>query len=227
MRVAIVVICHVDHAEHERLAETSKLTMGKTATDEVKIWYVWGAGRNKKDDNDYITDFHEDRGAILKKTLSFIEWYRNEPFDYIFRVNDGAYIDIPNMLEFLKDKPRERFYCGTPGSVDGIRFCSGSGFFLSRDLVQMIYENKWEFHDRHIDDVAIGEFMMNHGVPVDERATRVILYYDEWTRTIGENVVTKEEFGDTKVYHWRLRCDDGMREVDCEHMKRLYNTLHK
>ncbi len=227
MRVAIVVICYVDKSEHEILAETSKQTMGMTATEEVKVWYVWGAGRSKKDENDYITSFHEDRGAVLKKTLSFFEFYRNEPFDYILRINDGSYIDIPKMIQFLEDKPKENFYCGIPGNVVGIDFASGSGFFLSKDLVHLIYDNIHEFHDRHIDDVAIGEFMMRHNIPIDQRAIRVMLHYDGWTRQVGGDVLKAEDFDNSKIYHYYLRCDDGNRWVDCEHMKRLYSTLNK
>ncbi len=226
MKVAIVVICLADKGEHELLAETNKDTMGRTATEDVKIFYVWGLGREKKDEQDFITYFREDHGAVLKKTLAFFEHYVNEEFDYILRVNDGAYIDIPVMLEFLKDKPRTKFYCGILGNVVGINFASGSAFFLSKDLIQLIVALKDQFHEMHIDDVAIGEFMMNNGIPIHEGAIRIILHYDGKTRQITEEVYREEDFDESKVYHWRLRCDDGHREVDCEHFKRLYQTLN-
>lgn len=227
MKVAIVVICLADRGEHEELARVNKETFGRTATEDVKIFYVWGNNGKKKDNNDYVYPFLEDHGAVLKKTLAFFQDYKNEEYDYILRVNDGAYIDIPVMLEFLKDKPRERFYCGIPGTVVGINFASGSAFFLSRDLVHLIVDNMWQFHERHIDDVAIGEFMQNFGIPIDNRAVRVILHYDGKTRQIGDKVCTAAEFDESKCYHWRLRCDDGQRWVDCDHFRRLYETLHK
>jgi len=226
MKVAIVVICYVDKGEHEMLAETSKQTMGLTATDDVKIWYVWGQGRTKADTNDFITSHHEDRGAVLKKTLAFLQHYQYEDFDYILRINDGSYIDIPNMLAFLKDKPKEKFYCGIPGNVVNIDFASGSGFFLSRDLVKLMMEHIYEFGEHLISDVAIGEFMMKHNVPIDLRANRMIIHYDGGTRQIGNEVFRIEDFDHSKIYHYYCRSGDGDRWVDCEHMKRLYHELN-
>ena len=225
-KVIILVVCYADKSEYDELAKAIKETWGRTETGDCKIWYVWGRGRNKQDYNDFIIDVKEDFGSLLKKTLAFFEFIKNEDFDYIFRTNTGSYVDTIRIVEHLKDKPRTNFYSGVPGYVDGIRFASGSGFFLSRDLVLLSESKRKDFGDDHIDDVSFGRFMARHGVKIDESCIRFTWTINGNIRQIGEPIIAEEKFPHDKIYHWRLRTDDGQRFWDCEKMYQLYNELN-
>ncbi len=146
---------------------------------------------------------------LLWKTLGYLFKHRHDEFDYVVRVNVGAYICIDRLISYLNNSPKERFYCGQVGEFDGIKFVSGSCFILSRDLVMLALRNIKQFGFDHIDDVSFGRFMANHGVEPIFCQTKKRYMHD------------KEDDG--IMYHWKLRNPDGKRYLDCERMKMLYN----
>lgn len=227
LKVIVLVVCYHDpKGEYQELAKAIKETWGKTENENVKIWYVWGAGYPGEDYNDLKVDIQENFGALLIKTLAFFEFIKDQPFDYIFRTNAGSYVDTKQIVKHLEDKPRERFYSGVPGNVAGIRFASGSGFFLSRDLVMLSINEKDSFGADHIDDVSFGRFMASHDIPIDESCIRYTWTINGDIRQVGEPVIRVEDFPHDKIYHWRLRTDDGIRYHDCDKMKELYKQLN-
>ena len=145
---------------------------------------------------------------LLWKTLGFLFKHRHDEFDYILRVNVGSYVHPQRLLNYLKDKPKEKFYCGQIGDYDGIKFASGSCFILSRDLVNLSLSNIRKFGYDHIDDVSFGRFMGRFGVVPTFCTTKI--------RYLHESAY------DENTYHWKLRSPDGERYLDCEKMKSLY-----
>lgn len=223
LKVIVLVICHWE-GEYIELGKTIKGTWGKTETENVKIWYGWGNGYEGSDRNDFYLDTKEDTGAILRKTLAFFEFIKDEPFDYIFRVNAGSYVDTEQIVKHLEGKPRQKFYSGTPGKYWEIEFASGSGFFLSRDLVMLSIQKKDEFGDDHIDDVSYGRFMMKEGIPINATCIRVTWTGSGLIRQIGADIIPVKDFDMNNAYHWRLRSPDGDRKCDCDKMIELYNN---
>ena len=57
----------------------------------------------------------------------------NEEWDYIFRTNTSSYVSKNRLIEFSKNLPKEKCYCG----IDGGGFASGAGFFLSKDCARL------------------------------------------------------------------------------------------
>lgn len=150
---------------------------------------------------------------LLWKTLGFLFKHRHDEFDYIVRVNVGAYINIERVINYLQDKPREKFYCGMVGNFEDIVFVSGSCFILSRDLVMLSLRNIKQFGFDHIDDVSFGRFMSRFGIEATICETKLRnVYQDEW---------------DENSYHLKLRSPDGQRETDCQRMIQLFNEHKK
>jgi len=210
MKVLILVVCCKDSiGEYERLAETIKGTWGREGNDNASIHYLWCNNYRIKDKGDWVLNKEEGYGMLLWKTLGFLFEHRHDEFDYILRVNVGAYVHVGKLLEYLEDKPREGFYCGQVGKYDDIIFVSGSAFILSRDLVMLSLRNIKQFGFDHIDDVSFGRFMGRYGVvPVFCKTKLRYLHEKEY---------------DEKTYHWKLRSPDGLRYKDCEKMKQLYH----
>jgi len=225
MRLIIAIICCIDdRGEYLQLSNHIKKTWGNQNRDEAQIFYLWANNYKKKDNNDFIANVEESYGALLKKFLYFLQHIKDWDFDYVFRVNCGSYVDIDNLFLFLKDKPKEKFYCGIKGSYGDIKFASGSGFILSKDLVELSVQYKDTFGVDHIDDISFGRFMQKHKIPLDERAIRVTWTGSGYIYQIGEKIIPENEFNLNEVYHWRLRSFDGTRYVsDCQKMKELYN----
>lgn len=212
MKVLILVVCCAGRKEYEDLATTIKQTWGKTANDNVGIYYLWCNNYKKKHWNDYVLDKEEGYGMLLWKTLGFLFKHRHDEFDYVVRVNIGAYVEVNRLMAYLSDKPREKFYCGQVGWYEHIEYVSGSCFILSRDLVMLSLRNIKQFGFDHIDDVSFGRFMGGHGIRPIFCPTK--LKYINDPEDDGTN------------YHWKLRTKDGERYKDGEKMKELYHQFN-
>lgn len=129
-----------------------------------------------KANHDLATDFEiqgdiiwtkgiESFSGILNKTLLSFEAMlsRMHEFDYVLRANLSSFYVFERLLKFLKNLPKEKYYCGY--STPKAPFIFGSGIILSPDLVELMIKNKKELIDRQkIDDVAIGLFCRDHNI---------------------------------------------------------------
>jgi hypothetical protein len=131
-----------------------------------------GDGQTKLIDDCFYYGGPASRATLLRKCIEFWGYcLENLDFDYIFRPNLGCWVSMDALNKLVNTLPMEGVYGGsfgtTKGRRGGIEFVSGSGFLLSRDVVQLI----WDYHlnDKDItieyngniliDDVAIGAFL--------------------------------------------------------------------
>ena len=97
-----------------------------------------------------------------KMLAAFRHVFATEDFDYLYRTNTSSYVNRRLLSDYASLLPRERFYGGYLGEVDGIPFASGTGALLSRDLVRAAIEDRvWDYDA--IDDVALGRCMRRAG----------------------------------------------------------------
>jgi hypothetical protein len=142
------------------------------------IFYSGGAIKNTFE-NDILKlecdDSLSGTAYKLYKALKFIEYSKIE-YTHIYRTNLSSFIFIDDFIKFTSNICGE-FYAGFVGRYNKIRFlhkftfisfliskilkfqvvefASGSGFFLSRNLVlEIINKNNLKF--KYIDDVMIG-----------------------------------------------------------------------
>ena len=86
-----------------------------------------------------------------------------ESFDYVYRVNSSAYVDVLLLLEWLGSLPRHECYAGSVVRKSSFPYVFGAGIALSRDLVaKCASAEDWNYSV--IDDRAIGLFMDHIGV---------------------------------------------------------------
>lgn len=209
MKVLILVVCCKDDiGEYEMLTKTIKETWGK----DKRVYFLWCNNYIPSHERDWVLNKPEGYGMLLWKTLGFLFEHRHDEFDYILRVNVGAYVNVEKLIEYLECCPRENFYCGQVGKFEDIFFCSGSCFILSRDLVMLSLRDIKQFGFDHIDDVSFGRFFMRHGIYPEFCPTKI-------------RALNQEE--DERAYHWKLRSPDGKRKLDCEKMIELYNQFNK
>jgi hypothetical protein len=152
---------------------------------------------------------------IGRKTLKMFEYVKDMNFDYIFRTNSSSYVIQERLLEFLKDKPRENFYCGIINTnVPNIIYASGCGYFLSRDLVDKILENKNSWNHNEVDDVSLGLLLSKLNVPIYNGAKRFDMTSTDITNANIDN-----------HYHFRCKMDD--RKDDILIMKQIFEKLNE
>jgi hypothetical protein len=215
MKVLIVVICCDDaRGEYRFLSDTIKKTWGTINNPEAEVHYVWCNNYKKAGKNDFVIDYPESYAALLWKTLWFLKSKINEDFDYIYRTNVGCYVHVDRLVAHLQNCPRKKFYSGPVGEYldhkEKITFVSGTGFILSKDLCVLMVKKIKDFRDDHIDDVAIGRFLVSeNGIqPTPDFSRRI---YDG------------HDFGCDTTYQFKLRSPDGTRDAD----KLAMIDLHK
>jgi hypothetical protein len=198
----LILGCKSDH--YIPIENADKDTWLKNPPNNIKTIFMYG-GSDKiywDKNHSFYVDKSEDLSICLYKTILAFEHFLNSEFDYVFRSNNTGYFDYELINQFIENKPKEKFYCGYLGYVDGIKFASGSGYFLSKDLVNKVVKNKTDLLNHSIpnscnegcDDVIIGKFITQTlGVEINPTAKRLDLSLQD----ISENL-------DMSHYHYRI-----------------------
>lgn len=165
----------------EKMEEAARDTCFKNPPENISIYYIHNyrdgvalqEGESKLIDDCFYYGESPSRAALLRKCIKFWGYcLENFDFDYIFRPNLGCWVSMDALSKLADNLPEDRVYGGafgtTCGRIRGIKFISGSGFLLSRDVVQLI----WDYHlnDKditieydgktgYVDDVAIAAFL--------------------------------------------------------------------
>jgi hypothetical protein len=196
----LVLGCKNPH--YTPIENAAKETWLKNPPKNIKTIFMYGGSDKIYWDNK--ESFYVDRpeshnyNICLYKTITAFEWFIESEFDYIFRCNCTGYFDLHLVSKFLEDKPLEKFYCGYCGELDGVNFASGSGYFLSKDLVVELVKNKKLLYDYGMpgwfDDVMVGKFITQFlGIPINPSAKRI----DINPKDIPEDL-------DMSCYHYRV-----------------------
>lgn len=168
-------------------------------------------------DKKLIVSCQESWTAIQKTNLAYEYVFKNLEFDYIFRTNLGSFIDYENLYSWIEDKPKT-YLCGfseTRYSHD----ISGSGYWISRDIVESILENITLLTDE-VDDLAVGRLCLKLGYSNSPSLRYNIKDYIESIDSGYENEYISF---DNKPYHYRLKSKS--RNDDVIMMNRLWNNL--
>lgn len=191
-----------DTPHYREIKSAAKETWNSNNPDNIKTIYMYGDNDSIFYDgkDSFYVDKKEGLDICLYKTICAFEYFLKFDFDYIFRSNITGYFDYQVMNDFIKDKPLDNFYCGIVGSHGSILFASGSGFFISRNLVENIVENKNILYSytyklpEYADDVAIGKYITQDlGISIDISSRRINLTLDQ----IDDNL-------DMNQYHYRI-----------------------
>lgn len=215
MKVIILVLT-AESGDFPLIESASKETWASVPNDNIEIFYYYG---NKSHDkiagNSIFSTSPEGYQNIGKKTITAFELLKERDFDYLFRTNTSSYIVKDNILRFVEDKPRNNFYCGIIGRGK-INFCSGSGYFLSKDVLLKVVENKHLWNHDLIDDVAIGELIEKKlGIQISDGARRLDIH----------DMGRPYTFEDLKS-HYHIRCAwHHDRNVDVYHMNNIHKML--
>lgn len=176
----IVLVLAADSTPYDELVKASRSTWAGNPPSDIKILYYYGwrplgprpqPGVMEAYDDVLTYGCEERMSNIARKTSAAFHYLlENYQFKYLFRCCAGSYLQLPRLSEFVDRNGKPQFYCGIEGRHKGIRFASGSGYFLSRSLAAGIVQRSGEFlRCRYADDVALGRALRH---PVDPGARR-------------------------------------------------------
>jgi hypothetical protein len=207
MKILILVLSYNDGELYTNFYNSQKETWDSLSEDNIKTYYYFGNSDENYIDGDNI--YLKVENSLKNCGILTIEVFKmifNLEFDYIFRTNSSSYIDKKILKEFLKDKAKEKFYCGIIGQHNSLIFCSGSGYFLSKDLVELLINNSHEINHNYIDDVAFGEFLTSK---------KINLVQSERFDVLNESNIP------TNFFHYRLKTVN--RFDDIKNMKVIFS----
>ena len=111
-------------------------------------------------------------------------------------------------------------YAGVNGiqPAQNIPFVSGSGFWLSRDIVNIILNNKNKLNKNLVDDVSIGDLLSNINKSKLDRydLTNGIEIFDK--KKLIEDIIEKE--------HYHIRINSINKNLDIKYMNSFTEILY-
>jgi hypothetical protein len=219
----ITLVLSAETDKYSRLEDGIRKTWLKRASGLFEVYFYYGGyDRFSVEGDRILCDSPEGLYNIGYKTLSAYRYLlENKEFDFIFRTNSSSFIRPDKLVEFLNTKPKSKLYCGRVNvqSETGIVFASGSGYFMSRDIVKSIVENEDKWNHELIDDVALGVLLKNIGVNPSQSIRFDINRIEGNRLFIGDREVDRLQFGDH--FHFRCKTSDRDRNDDVRIMQEL------
>ena len=197
------------------LRQVIERTWASVEVEETSVVFYEGGSKLRSSERRLFLPVRDDLPNVGRKTLACFEHVlERKEFDVVFRTNCSSYVDLPNLRRFVDGHARDqRFYAGSIRLHDGIAFASGSGYFLSRDLVELVVALRDGWDHSLLDDVALGALLAQQGIapgPAPRRDYR-----------------SPAEVGtvDTEQFHFRCRTDSRGRLGDARIMVALHRAF--
>jgi hypothetical protein len=208
----LVLVLGARVTPYPALVRAIRRTWGLVGVEGAETLFYYGGDRLRLERDELVLPVPDGPADIGRKTIAAFEWVlENRQFDVIFRTNCSSYVDLPNLHRYASmHATPDAFYSGIIGTHP-VRFASGSGYFLSRDLVELVVDRQSEWYHKLVDDQALAVVLAAHGVDPTPAPRHDY-------RSVAEvrNV-------DTSLYHFRCRTDSWRRREDV----RIMNAVHR
>jgi hypothetical protein len=166
----LVLVLAARARPYPSLVRTIKRTWASTRVEGIEVLFFYGGRTLSRRGKDLSLAAPDDLARIGHKILACLEYaLQTLGPAVVFRTNCSSYVDLPNLGTFVRDHiSTKEFYGGKIGVHDGIRFASGSGYFLSSNLVELVLTQRDAWDHSLPDDVALGSLLGRLGVEPQE-----------------------------------------------------------
>jgi hypothetical protein len=216
----LVLVLATRQEPFPELIATIKRTWASKHVGDVDVLFYYGGEHLSLDRDDLTLPVPDDLPNVGRKTLACFEYVVSQlDFDLLFRTNCSTYVDLLNLRAYVAEHAKASgFYAGKGANLDGIDFATGSGFFLSRDLVELLVDERASWDHGYLDDVAVAKVLRAHGV---ERrfAPRVVYERPRQARSV-----------DTTAFHFRCKTaptGSHSRAGDIKIMLRIHEAFRR
>jgi hypothetical protein len=213
MKILVMVLSFKDGGVYDNLNKTIRETWYNDQVDGVETIFYYSSSISEMIGDELFIKSEEGIENLGHKVISSLEYVLdNIEFDYIFKMNCSSYLNKKMLKDILIDKPRNNFYAGFMGTHDGIKFVSGSGTILSRNLIQLIVDSKHDWNHNYIEDVSIGKLMMDNNIDI--------------TTLNRVDIINGLDYNLINIKNHHYRCKNSDRNNDILVMNELYK-IHK
>ena len=192
-KLIILVICS-NEPHYLKLEQIAKETWASVVNENIDIYFLHHDPEIKTSYIDGNIIYCKSEAGVENIGYKMIESFnllKNFDFKYIFRTNLSSYIDQLLLYEHLNKYP-DFDYGGVSNSVDGIDFCSGAGYCISKKAFHKIINNQSLWNHNLIDDIALASMMKFFGFKPHRSFKRFDI------RHINEDI-------DPSFYHYRFK----------------------
>lgn len=196
----------------------------------IKIYLLFGNNvktedLNLNDDDKLILNTPESyMPGILIKTIESFKIINNlYDYKHIIRTNLSSFFIVNNILKISAKLNDNNIYTGIEGrhtqNNKKIIFISGAGYWLSRDNINYILNNKNNLNINLIDDVSIGDLLSNINKSKLDRydLTNGIEISDK--KKLLEDIIKKE--------HYHIRINSINKNLDINYINSFTEILYK
>jgi hypothetical protein len=150
----------------------------------------------------------------LLAVLRFAASGRLGEFDYVYRTNTSAYVNLHRLQAVAAGLPSAGCYAGwiVERKSDGLPFVTGGGILMSRDVVQLFAE-RTDWNWGTIDDGALGEAAVDLGL-TPARLERVLVRGAEDVERLPEDVLRETVVFRCKTHSAQRADQQGMLALD-------------
>lgn len=216
--IILVIASHTPTYDSFKNLWEYNLSINALNWNEYAVVYMYNGskdGFHMEGSNIYF-DYDEDMHGLFKKLIGTLKYLaaQNTTYDYIFRTNLSSLIDWKLFMQYVHKIPaRSGYLCG---SFFAGNMVSGSGFFMTPDITQMLVSNASEIQKTEYDDVDINNFLMKQGVQ-----TVPLGRLDIQSRIDVEQICSFKSNGN---FHYRFRCCED-RSTDIKNMHEVIHIL--
>ena len=156
--------------------------------------------------------------TVRWKILGLFEYFLNETScNYLMLTTSSSYVNTKKLENFVNSLPEKGVYVGSL-PYPGARFVSGSNRIVSRDIVEVLYENRMSWKIGTIEDLELGRLIKLH---LDINPTTVPIVNIEsleQLKNLGDKILNSN-------YHFRLKSGTLKSRNDVEIMEALHKKL--
>jgi hypothetical protein len=151
----------------------------------------------------------------MKVLLGLRHVIENYEFDYLFRTNSSSYVSIESLEKFASKLPSKKVFYGPEATLGKIKFRSGSGYLLSKDVVQGVLDNHTSWEHCVPEDVAISRVIELRNLAIQKTTTRIDILDVKDSQKISPAL-------EQDIFHFR--CKSSYPEVSIDLMKKIYSA---
>jgi hypothetical protein len=216
MKILVLIIA-CNQEPYISLKNTIQNTWNSIKHPNIEVLYLYSYNgiTAYTPNSELVVNGDESYYGIGLKTLNAFKYcINNIEFDYIYRTNLSSYLHLKGLYEYTEHIPLNNIYRGAVGDHNGIKFASGCGYLISKDLVRYVVDHGhlWD-HKSFLDDVSIAKVLQSSSIypsPID--------------RIDIPNAHELNIFDYTKIndcFHFRCKS-----EIDRNHDIKAINMLH-
>lgn len=170
MKNVLVLVLSCETPPYDKLMETSIATWDSRVVEGVETVFYCGKSDKKNTDRIIYLNTVDSFHTMGAKTVEAFEWaLNNKQFDYLARPNSSCYVRKRQLSGYVQNIPEEKLYLGLKvASCYNIDYLWGGGqYILSRDVVELIVNNKNQWNHSYTEDVSIADLLSRNGIELN------------------------------------------------------------